>query len=55
MSAVSSIMEGMLTVTAAFECFRGNLEITGLQESLVAARQERARAAVTPRDVGSLA
>lgn len=36
----------MLTVTAAFEEFRGNLEITGLQESVVAARQEKVRAAV---------
>ena len=40
------MMEDVLTVTAAFEDFRGNLEITGLQESLVAARQERVRAAV---------
>lgn len=38
--------EGMLAVTTAFGEFRGNLEITGLQESVVAARQERVRAAV---------
>jgi hypothetical protein len=36
----------VLTVTAAFEGFRANLEITGLQEDVVAARQERVRAAV---------
>lgn len=36
----------MLTVTSAFADFRGNLEITGLQESLVAARQAKVRAAV---------
>ena len=36
----------MLTVTAAFAGFRSNLEITGLQESLVAARQAKVRAAV---------
>lgn len=39
-------MEDVLTVTAAFEGFRGNLEITELQESLVAARQAKVRAAV---------
>jgi hypothetical protein len=37
---------GVLTVTGPFEGFRGNLEITGLQEGVVAARQERVRAAV---------
>lgn len=36
----------MLTVTAAFAGFRSNLEITGLQERLVAARQAKVRAAV---------
>jgi len=36
----------VLTVTSAFADFRGNLEITGLQESLVAARQAKVRAAV---------
>jgi Second Messenger Oligonucleotide or Dinucleotide Synthetase domain len=46
MSVASSMIDGVLTVTAAFEEFRGNLEITGLQESVVAARQERVRAAV---------
>jgi hypothetical protein len=40
------MMEAVLTVTAAFEGFRGNLEITGLQEGVVAARQERVRAVV---------
>ncbi len=35
----------MLTATAAFADFRGNLEITGLQDSLVAARQVKVRAA----------
>jgi hypothetical protein len=37
---------GVLTVSSAFEEFRGNLEITGLQESMAAARQERIRASV---------
>lgn len=49
MSVVLFMIEGMLTVTAAFEEFRGNLEITGLQESVVAVRQERARAAIARR------
>jgi hypothetical protein len=44
MSVVSSMMGCVLTVTAAFEEFRGNLEVTGLEESVVAARQERVRA-----------
>lgn len=43
---VSSKMEDVLTVTASFEGFRENLEITGLQESLVAARQAAVRTAV---------
>ncbi len=43
------MMECMLTVTAAFEEFRANLEITELQESVVAARQERVRAAIAGR------
>ncbi len=46
MSVVWSKMEDVLTVTATFAGFRGNLEITGLQESLVAARQATVRAAV---------
>ncbi|MDQ2812354.1 MAG: hypothetical protein M3Z75_10890 [Actinomycetota bacterium] len=46
MSVVSSKMEDVLTVTVSFEGFRENLEITGLQESLVAARQVAVRAAV---------
>lgn len=46
MSAAAYMMECMLTVTAAFEEFRGTLEITELQESVVAARQEKVRAAV---------
>ena len=33
-------------VTAAFQDFRGNLAITGLQESVIAARQEKVRAVV---------
>jgi Second Messenger Oligonucleotide or Dinucleotide Synthetase domain len=36
----------VLTVTSAFADFHANLEITGLQESLVAARQAKVRAAV---------
>lgn len=40
------MMECVLTVSAAFEEFRGNLEISGLQESVVAARQERVRGVV---------
>src|SRR5712664_2407567 len=44
MSVASSMMECVLTVTSAFEEFRGNLEVTGLQEGVVAARQERVRA-----------
>lgn len=36
----------MLTVTPAFADFRGNLELTGLQESLVATRQAKVRAAL---------
>ena len=40
------MMECVLTVSAAFEEFRGNLEISGLQESVVSARQERVRAVV---------
>jgi hypothetical protein len=46
MSVVSSKMEDVLTGTASFEGFRQNLEITGLQESLVAARQAAVRTAV---------
>jgi Second Messenger Oligonucleotide or Dinucleotide Synthetase domain len=46
MTVSSVMMVGMLSVVAAFEDFRGNLEITGLQESVVAARQDRVRAAV---------
>ena len=34
------------TVSQAFACFRGNMELTGLQESLVAARQAKVRTAV---------
>jgi hypothetical protein len=44
MSVVTAMMESMISVTAAFEEFRGNLEITDLQASMVAARQERVRA-----------
>lgn len=36
----------MPTVTSAFADFRASLELTGLQESLVAARHEKVRAAV---------
>jgi hypothetical protein len=36
----------MVSVAAAFREFRGNLEITGLQESVVAARHEKVRAVV---------
>lgn len=36
----------MASVAAAFDEFRGNLEITGLQESVVAARHEKVRAVV---------
>jgi Second Messenger Oligonucleotide or Dinucleotide Synthetase domain len=39
----------MVSVAAAFKEFRGNLEITGLQESTVAARHEQVRAAVARR------
>jgi hypothetical protein len=46
MSVVSSMMRCVLTVSAACEEFRCNLKITGLQESTVAARQERVRASV---------
>src|SRR5437588_247770 len=46
MPVSSFMMVGMLSVVAAFEDFRGNLEITGLQESAVVGRQERVRATV---------
>jgi hypothetical protein len=46
MSVPSAMMEGMVGVAAAFEEFRGNLEITGFQEGVVAARQEKVRAVV---------
>ena len=36
----------MLTVIMAFEAFRCNLELTGMQETLVATRQTRVRAAI---------
>lgn len=38
--------DGSDGVTAAFQDFRGNLAITGLQESVIAARQEKVRAVV---------
>lgn len=46
MSVHAAKMEPMSSVTVAFEKFRGNQGITGLQASLVAARQDRVRAAV---------
>jgi Second Messenger Oligonucleotide or Dinucleotide Synthetase domain len=46
MSVHAAKMEPMSSVPVAFEKFRGNLGITGLQASLVAAREDRVRAAV---------
>jgi hypothetical protein len=40
------MMMCMISVADAFEDFRGNLEITGFEERVVAARQEKVRAAV---------
>jgi hypothetical protein len=46
MSVSCLMMVGVLSVITAFEGFRGNLEITEFQESVISARQEKTRTAL---------